>query len=74
MKHHILIKEEDKGLRLYLDAMPLMGKWYVLKDRIYAIYDAKELAKKNAPCEIIMVNSNEYRETIEVIGINDDKE
>lgn len=74
MRHHILIKEEDEGLRLYLDAVPLMGKWYVPKDRIFAVYDAEKLARQNTPCEIIMVHSNGYRETVKVIGINDDKE
>lgn len=65
MQHQVLIKEEDKGLRLYLDAIPLPGKWYEPKDKKYAIHDAKGLAKKNSPCEIIMVYSNGYRESIE---------
>ena len=67
MEHCVLIKEEDEGLQIYLDCMYLPGKWFNPKDRYLALLEAKQLAGENAPCDIIMVYSNGYREKIDVL-------
>ena len=55
-EHEVKLVLEKDGWHIYQDSMQVMGGFFVPKDKIIARFEAKQLAKKLSPCELIVID------------------
>ena len=64
-EHEIKLVLEKDGWHIYQDSMQVMGGFFVPKDKVIARFEAKQLAKKLSPCELIFIDYSGVEESKE---------
>lgn len=64
-EHEVKLVLEKDGWHIYQDSMQVMGEFFVPKDKVIAIFEAKQLAKKLSPCELIVIDYSGVEESKE---------
>lgn len=64
-EHEVKLVLEKDGWHIYQDSMQVMGGFFVLKDKVIARFEAKQLAKKLSPCELIVIDYSGVEESKE---------
>lgn len=64
-EHEVKLVLEKDGWHIYQDGMQVMGGFFVPKDKVIARFEAKQLAKKLSPCELIVIDYSGVEESKE---------
>ena len=64
-EHEVKLVLEKDGWHIYQDGMKVMGGFFVSKDKVIARFEAKQLAKKLSPCELIVIDYSGVEESKE---------
>lgn len=64
-EHKVKLVLEKDGWHIYQDGMQVMGGFFVPKDKVIARFEAKQLAKKLSPCELIVIDYSGVEESKE---------
>ena len=59
-----LVHEKD-AWHIYQDGMQVMGGFFVSKDKVIAKFEARQLANKLSPCELIVIDYSGMEESKE---------
>ena len=63
--HEVKLVLEKDGWHIYQDDMRVMGGFFVPKDKVIAIFEARQIAKKLSPCELIVIDYSGMEESKE---------
>lgn len=63
--HEVKLVLEKDGWHIYQDDMQVMGGFFVPKDRVIAIFEARQIAKKLSPCKLIVIDYSGMEESKE---------
>ena len=64
-KQEVRLVHEKDGWHIYQDGMQVMGGFFVPKDKVIAGFEARQLAKKLSPCELIVIDYSGVEESKE---------
>ena len=64
-EHEVKLVLEKDGWHIYQDGMQVMGGFFVPKDKVIARFEAKQLAKKLSPCELMVIDYSGVEESKE---------